>query len=552
MEGIQPRIAPPFIVRANSLINSSSLFHCLPVCISSPVNIQVLAHFLQSHQDQVLVRFLVQGFTHGFNIGFEGSVSSSLPRNLLSARNSEDGVTSAIQTELQRGHTAGPFPVPPFNPFHCSPLGAVPKPDGSIRLILDLSSPRDNAINEGIPQDLYSVVYSHFDDAVDVVRVLGPSAYMGKIDIRHAFRLCPVRFEDFQLLGFSWLGSFFVELRLPFGSRSSPFIFNNFADAICWILIVHFCIQFVIHYLDDFFVANSDRHSCQADVDTILHAFGMLGIPVAVDKLVGPSQCITYLGIEIDSRELTIRLPQAKLIDLLSILRFWSDRKKCTKRELLSLIGKLSFASKVVKPGRLFLRRLIDLAASVERLNHHIYINKEAKADIQWWEKFLTSWNGVSIIQSNPTLAEDLVLATDACLHIGFGGTFGAHWFHGSWPPKFLDLGIAPKELFAILVAIHLWRNELVNKHIILYTDNIACSQVWVSGASKDPNMMRFLRPLFFMCASHNICLVLHHIPGHFNALADYLSRSQIQKFRDAHPRADLEPVTLPAEIWTY
>ena len=115
----------------------------------------------------------------------------------------------AIQTELHRGHTAVPFNIPPFEVFHCSPLGAVPKPDASVRLILDLSSPRGQAINEGISQERYSVVYSSFDDAVDIVREIGASCFMGKIDIKHAFRLCPVRPEDYPLLGFSWQGQYF-------------------------------------------------------------------------------------------------------------------------------------------------------------------------------------------------------------------------------------------------------------------------------------------------------------------------------------------------------
>ena len=60
---------------------------------------------------------------------------------------------------------------------------------------------------------------------------------MAKIDIKHAFRLCPVHPDDWPLLGFKWLGNYFFDVCLPFGSRSSPFIFNTFADALAWILI---------------------------------------------------------------------------------------------------------------------------------------------------------------------------------------------------------------------------------------------------------------------------------------------------------------------------
>ena len=80
-----------------------------------------------------------------------------------------------------------------------------------------------------------------------------------------------------------------------------------------------------------------------------------------MDKLIGPVTVITYLGIQIDSDDMVIRLPAEKLSELLDLINVWHDGKKCTKQELLSLIGKHSFAAKVVQPGRIFLHRLIDL-----------------------------------------------------------------------------------------------------------------------------------------------------------------------------------------------
>ena len=106
------------------------------------------------------------------------------------------------------------------------------KKDSTYRIILDLSSPKGQAVNDGIDQADYSVRYSSFDEAVDLVRFLGPGSTMAKIDIKHAFRLCPVRQQDYQLLGMCWNGKYYIDTRLPFGSRSSPFIFNSFADAV--------------------------------------------------------------------------------------------------------------------------------------------------------------------------------------------------------------------------------------------------------------------------------------------------------------------------------
>ena len=152
--------------------------------------------------------YVIFGFTHGFDIGFVGEISHTRSHNLLSARRNALSVSLGISKEVARGHTFGPFQCPPVEPFHCSPLGVVPKKDGTFRIILDLSSPHGSSVNEGISREESSVKYSRFDDAVTMVCSLGSGAYLVKIDIRHAFGLCPVRQGQWDLLGYSWQDQF--------------------------------------------------------------------------------------------------------------------------------------------------------------------------------------------------------------------------------------------------------------------------------------------------------------------------------------------------------
>ena len=199
----------------------------------------------------------MNGLYSGFNIGFVGSITSTEPNNLQSAIANPQGVTEAIQKELERGHISGPFLTPPFPILHCSPIGAVVKSDKSCRLVMDLSQPRGRSINEFISKEEFSVQYTHFDRATDLVQAMGKGCLMSKVDIKHAFRLLPVRARDWPLLGFRWDGAYFIDTRLPFGLRSSPGIFNKFADLLCWIFQVQFGLQQVIHYSDNFFLVSS-------------------------------------------------------------------------------------------------------------------------------------------------------------------------------------------------------------------------------------------------------------------------------------------------------
>ena len=94
---------------------------------------------------------------------------------------------------------------------------------------------------------------------------------------------------------------------------------------------------------------------------------------------------MTVLGIEVDSVAEEIQLPDMKFTELLATLATWSIRTERTKRELLSLIGSLSFAAKVVQPGRTFICCLLDLSCTVHRLCTSLSLSDEAKLDIQWW-----------------------------------------------------------------------------------------------------------------------------------------------------------------------
>ena len=179
-------LAVPLPETLDSMHNHSLLhnFVPLPANPTSPVNIEKLKEELAGYPDPELADYLIQGFTYGFDIGYSGKRFPLQSKNLHSALSNTSAVTEAISKELSRGHVAGPFIKALFENLHCSPLGAVPKKDGSYCLIIDLSSPPGRSINEGISKDdYYSVVFSGFDDAVTMVQRLGIGALMAKVNI---------------------------------------------------------------------------------------------------------------------------------------------------------------------------------------------------------------------------------------------------------------------------------------------------------------------------------------------------------------------------------
>ena len=85
----------------------------------------------------------------------------------------------------------------------------------------------------------------------------------------------------------------------------------------------------------------------------------------------------------------------------------------------------------MVVPGRVFLRRMIDLTKGVNKPHHHIRLSRGAKLDIMLWLRFLDDFNGRSFFLSDVwETSQSLQLYTNAAGSIGFGAVFDRHWLH--------------------------------------------------------------------------------------------------------------------------
>ena len=136
-----------------------------------------------------------------------------------------------------------------------------------------------------------------------------------------------------------WRKHFLVDLALPIGLRSAHFIFNSLPDLFEWILVNNYLVPELLHYLDDYFTLGPQGSPiCAHSLHTIQQAAIDTGIPLAPEKIEGLTTCLTFLGIELDSLQMTARLPLDKLSDLLNLIRQWANKKQCKRKELESFV----------------------------------------------------------------------------------------------------------------------------------------------------------------------------------------------------------------------
>ena len=211
---------------------------------------------------------------------------------------------------------------------------------------------------------------------------------------------------------------------LLFGLRSAPKLFTAVADALEWVIREQGGVTNIAHYLEDFIVlGRPESDKCARCLRVLMQTCDRLGVPLAPGKSEGPSTTLTFLGIKIDTVACTLALPQPKLQRVRDLLLEWGDKKACTRRELESLIGLLNHACKVVRPGRSFLRRMIDMidllsaskASFARKPLHRIRLNREFRSDLAWWRTFILDWNGVGyMVGPDPLVHGRVAIATDA------------------------------------------------------------------------------------------------------------------------------------------
>ena len=288
---------------------------------------------------------------------------------------------------------------------------------------------------------------------------------------------------------------------LPFRLRSAPKIFNAVADALNWYL-QQSGIPIVFHYLDDFIIVGSPHSpQCAHSLAILDEAIAMLHIPMAAHKREGPTTCLVILGIEIDTQAGELRLPTDKLERLHSLLQEWGDKRVCARKELESLIGLLNHACEVVRSGRSFLRRMIDLLHMVQPSQPMIRLNTGFRSDLARWNTFIAKWNGVSFL-SPPSHLSQLEITSDASGSWGCGAWHNHSWFQVQWDSRAQALSIAEKELIPIILTLTAWGGAWANRRIICHCDNqvvVACLR---SRTSKCKGVMHLLRCLLFIEAS--------------------------------------------------
>ena len=247
--------------------------------------------------------------------------------------------------------------------------------------------------------------------------------YGGKTDIQSAFRLAHLKRKCWKWLimkaqdpNGKWV--FFVDKCLPFGTSISCSIFQQFSNALKFLIEYRISrlgicggmdmTDTTTNYLDDFLFLALSILQCNQQIREFLSLCDQLGVLIASDKMVWASEFIVFLGILLDGHSFILRILMEKRMKAVKMIHNILDRKKskATVKELQELCGYLNFLCKAIFPGRTFLRRMYakysnivhfpgvshehyELGGFKLKPYHHVKVDSKFKADCRIWVQFL-------------------------------------------------------------------------------------------------------------------------------------------------------------------
>lgn len=338
------------------------------------------------------IHFILDGVLNGFRVvDIDNNITGYCCKNYLSCyfSGNKEKLDKLISSEILSGKLTKTDKIPKCT--HA--LGVVKKKDSSkIRPITDCRMPLKKSVNNYMVEVVEKFQFVQVDTVVQ--KLLEGKYFMSTLDLSNAYRSVMIHEQDRQYFGLEWDGHRLVDNFLCFGCKSAPFIFNRLTDSICRYLrdVGVTC----YNYLDDIICLSESYEQGVQDQLLAISVLRRVGFYIAWEKVNSPSQKVVYLGIELNTVDMYMKLPEAKIEKILKELAFWKGKKKATLKQLQVLSGILGHAARVIRGGKLYIHFLLG-KLSEAREKKRVKLDLNFHEDLQWWKYSATVFNNTPL-----------------------------------------------------------------------------------------------------------------------------------------------------------
>ena len=527
----------------------------------------IAAHWMQALQhypDADFIHKICDGITWGRSLSYTGDrYSPTFCVNRPKSITYKAELDEKIAHEHAQGFRSGPFRcgngiAPPLFNIKCHPRSAAIKRfSKKVRLVIDMSAPYDGtSVNANCPDVEFH--YVKLDHAGAVLKHLGAGTQLMKFDVTAAYKQIRLAIDDWCLQGelydIDGTPCFDISTACNFGAKSSGFIWEEYGQALEFILRWSSPADAILRYVDDFLAL------VRPEGPPITERLTALRTHVdRVSKFLG----VTFdkFGTPLEFWDRNRQTNSASVFQkdfIIKQLDWWANRRTCTKRDLDSLIGYLQFLTRVIPWGRAFLGRCIRLSCSRSRPRHHINLNQGFRLDIAWWQHVLPSWNGVSVFFDDEWHEPDQ-FEVDAST-LGYGCYYFPFFYSEPWSAEErLEAQRSTRDsmphLELLAIARATFGKSWCGRRILCRSDCLPACTALTKKYSPSAPMQRLIRIIGMLALQFNFDIRVLHIQSLHNTRADPLSRLDLTSFRlqvgsDFKRLSRIHPLALPSSIF--
>jgi len=355
---------------------------------------------------------------------------------------------------------------------------------------------------------------------------LGNSSFISKLDLRKGYWQIEMEKESIPFTAFICDQGKFEFLRMPFGLKTAPSIFQRFANE----LVGEARGIFADAYLDDIVVYSTSWEDHMHHIKFIMDRMRQAGVTANVEKCEFGKTHIKYLGFVITANGVsTDREKVAPIID-------YPRPKSCKDvKRFLGLCGWY----------RHFIQNYADIISPL-----NILLRKSVK--FKWLQVHEEAYNKLKSVITNatvlayPDFTKTFTLRTDSS-DAGLGAVLSQTGLDGNERPIAFASRVltkteasyhaTEKECLAIVWALKKFECYLDGQEFILETDNRALT--WLHSM-KDASS-KFMR---WALKIQDFQPKIRHCPGKLNVVADALSRAPVGQPEEEEIKEVMDPPT--------
>ena len=506
----------------------------------------------------------------------------SVGKNSPSAYEYGERVADSLQQGIRDGYLFGPFTASECytlwpQGFKVSPIMVRLKPNGSARIIMDLSHPRDVQLHteEACSPNTGMKNFTPFEPLTmtsdkefrEAMIWAGWPADVMKTDWSIAYKHVSVCSEDHHLQLVEFGGRFFVEKCLTFGGSNSPSYFNLPAKTLIEFTEIKSGMdsRLNVQQLDDNCSAGpAGSPLMKRYQDCYREIAETIGVQLAPEddpsKAFPPSRRGEILGIIYDGHNWTWEMPRDKGLRLLVSIGNVLRKGVVTNGDAQALAGRLNHYSNMVN-GK-FNRCLISHMCDEKKEDSSIIKpTTETKVCLVWWLLNLRALQTYGLRIPHPggfLVNTALVLHTDAAggdtgkKHQGWGlvNPQAGEWARGTWPTYILNnkihLGkkwgrkLSFLEGFAALLAVPLWAEGIqAAGGAALLCDNMGFMWAYKNGSSREEHVWTIAKCLCSISQGLGVPIKVFHTRRRTDLgdkLADDLSKNKLESTKQVMP----------------